>query len=78
MDPLDAAGSDTTRETPERAPESEVTNRRRFIKIGIGVATPVIVTVTSRPGWAQVCQGDDNASRLASLEAGGSCRPIET
>ena len=76
MKPLDAAGSNETNETPAPEPASEVTNRRRFIKIGIGVAAPVIVTVTSRPGWAQVCQGDQNASRLASLEAGGSCRPV--
>jgi hypothetical protein len=77
MKPPDAAGSNETNETPAPEPESEVTNRRRFIKIGIGVAAPVIVTVTSRPGWAQgVCQGADNASRMASIEAGGSCRPV--
>ena len=76
MNPLDAPGSNTN-ETPANPPETAVTNRRRFIKIGIGVAAPVVVTVTSRPGWAQsVCQGDQNASRLASLEAGGSCRPV--
>lgn len=46
--------------------------RRRFIKVGLGVTTPIILTVTSRPAWAKDC---GTGSALASLAAGGSCKP---
>ena len=46
--------------------------RRRFIKVGLGVATPIILTVTSRPAWAKNCA---TASVQASLNTGGSCKP---
>jgi len=91
MSPGDGSGKDTmsddtharpeqteAKERPAHIPESttpDVSSRRRFMKIGIGVAVPVVLTVTSRPGWAQNCSGNNTTSKAASLAAGGSCSP---
>ena len=47
--------------------------RRRFIKVGLGVATPVILTIKSRPAWG-AC-GGDLVYRVISASGATSCRP---
>ena len=55
--------------------DDQAAARRRFIKIGLGVATPIILTVTSRPAWA-AC-GGDLVSVPVSASGAQSCRPGE-
>lgn len=63
-------------DVPVTAPaqDARAAGRRRFLKIGLGVAAvPVVLTVKSRPSWAGTCGSSPSID--ASVAAGGSCNP---
>lgn len=69
---LSTERSADTLDTPEHQTQSQSQSRRKFIK-GAAAATPIILSVASRPVWARNCSLSGQLSGNLSDQDGQTC-----